>query len=76
MWNIIHVINLQMHVEWIAKMLMDLQRNASLLLKMFGVSFSFDTIETAWHLCFKKYSLICILKMKVIWNIIQDIKES
>lgn len=46
MWNIIHVINLQMHVEWIAKMWMDLQRNASLLLKMFGVSFSFDTIET------------------------------
>lgn len=46
MGNIIHVKNLQMHVEWIAKMLMDLQRNASLLFKMFGVSFSFNTIET------------------------------
>lgn len=46
MWNIIHVINLQMHVEWIAKMWMDLQRNASLFFKMFGVSFSFNMIET------------------------------
>lgn len=48
MWNIIHVINLQMHVEWIAKMWMNLQRNASLFFKMFGVSFSFinNMIET------------------------------
>lgn len=43
MWNII--ISLQMHVEWIAKMLMNLQRNVSLLFKMFDVSFSFNTIE-------------------------------
>lgn len=43
MWNII--LNLQMHVEWIAKMLMNLQRNVSLLFKMFDVSFSFNTIE-------------------------------
>lgn len=46
MWNIIHVINLEVHVEWIAKMLMDLRRNASLLFKLFGVSFSFNMIET------------------------------
>lgn len=43
MWNII--INLQMHVEWIARMLMNLQRNVSPLFKMFCVSFSFNTIE-------------------------------